>query len=73
MDTKEAMYLYLYYAGNWNKQAQTEFYEKKALNPHSIFVDFVQLRRKYLADSNDIITDWAAKGLQYFLLSQLTQ
>ena len=26
---KEAVHLYLYYAGNWNKQTQTEFYEKK--------------------------------------------
>ena len=26
---KEAVHLYQYYAGNWNKQTETEFYEKK--------------------------------------------
>ena len=26
---KESVHLYLYYAGNWNKQTQTQFYEKK--------------------------------------------
>jgi hypothetical protein len=40
---KEAvhLYLYLYYAGNWNKQTQIEFYEKKTLNLHHNFVDVV--------------------------------
>ena len=33
---KEAVHLY--YAGNWNKQTQIEFYEKKTLNLHHNFV-----------------------------------
>ena len=58
---KEAVHLYIYYAGNWNKQTQIEFYEKKQLNlPHN-FVDVVQSKRKYLADRNDIIADWTRK------------
>ena len=58
---KEAVHLHLYYAGSWNKQAQTDFYEKKQLNLHCNFVDVVQSKRKYLADRNDIIADQASK------------
>ena len=57
---KEAVHLYQYYAGNWNKQTETEFYEKK-LNLHHNFVDVVQSKRKYLADRNDIIADQTSK------------
>jgi hypothetical protein len=57
---KEAVHLYLYYAGNWNKQTQTEFYEKK-LNLHHNFVDVVQSKRKNPADGNDNIADQARK------------
>ena len=57
----KAVHLYLYYAGNWNKQTQTEFYEKKQLNLHCNFVDVVQSKRTNLADSNDIITYWTSK------------
>ena len=56
---KEAVHLY--YAGNWNKQTQTEFYEKKTLNLHRNFGDVVQSKRKYLADGNDNIADQARK------------
>ena len=56
---KEAVHLY--YAGNWNKQTQTEFYEKKQLNLHHNFVDVAQSKRKYLADRNDIIADQTRK------------
>ena len=52
--------VHLYYAGNWNKQTQIEFYEKK-LNLHRNFVDVVQSKRKYLADGNDNIADQARK------------
>ena len=31
---KEAVHLHIYHAGNWNKQTQIEFYEKKTLNLH---------------------------------------
>ena len=55
---KEAVHLY--YAGNWNKQTQTEFYEKK-LNLHHNFVDVIQSKRKNLADRNDIIADQTSK------------
>ena len=58
---KEAVHLYLYYAGNWNKQTQTEFYEKTMLNLHCNFVGVVQSKRKYLADGNDNIADWTSK------------
>ena len=58
---KEAVHLYLYFAGNWNKQTQIEFYEKKKLNLHCNFVDVVQPNRKYLADRNDNIADQASK------------
>ena len=34
---KEAVHLHLYYTGNWNKQTQIEFYEKK-LYLHRNFV-----------------------------------
>ena len=54
---KEAVHLHLYYAGNWNKQTQIEFYEKKTLNLHHNFVDVVQSKRKYLANGNDNIAD----------------
>jgi hypothetical protein len=56
-----AVHLYLYYAGNWNKQTQTEFYEKKTLNLHHNFVDVVQSKRTNLADGNDNIADQASK------------
>ena len=52
---KEAVQLYLYYAGHWNKQTQIEFYEKKKLNLHCNFVDVVQSKRTNLADGNDNI------------------
>ena len=52
--------VHLYYAGNWNKQTQTEFYEKK-LNLHHNFVDVVQSKRTNLADGNDNIADQASK------------
>ena len=55
---KEAVHLY--YAGNQNKQTQTELYEKK-LNLHCNFEDVVQSKRKYLADGNDNIADQASK------------
>ena len=58
---RKAVHLYLYYAGNWNKQTQIEFYEKKQLNLHHNFVDVVQSKRKYLADGNDNIADWTRK------------
>ena len=58
---KEAVNLYLYYAGNWNKQTQIEFYEKKQLNLHCNFVDVVQSNRTNLADGNDNIADQARK------------
>ena len=57
---RQAVHLYLYYAGNWNKQTQIEFYEKK-LDLHHNFVDVVQSKRKNLVDSNDIIADWTSK------------
>ena len=57
---KEAVHLHLYCAGNWNKQAQTEFYEKK-LHLYCNFVDVVQSRRKNLADGNGIIADQTSK------------
>ena len=55
------MHLHLYYAGNWNKQKQIEFYEKKTLNLHRNFVDDVRSKKKYLADRNDIIADQTSK------------
>jgi hypothetical protein len=55
------VHLYLYYAGNWNKQTQIEFYEKMTLNLHHNFVDDVQSKRKYLVDRNDNIADQASK------------
>ena len=58
---RKAVYLHLYYAGNWNKQTQTEFYEKKQLNLHCNFVDVIQSKRKNLADGNDIIADQTSK------------
>ena len=57
---RKAVHLYLYYAGNWNKQTKLEFYEKK-LNLHRNFGDVVQSNRKYLVDGNDIIADQARK------------
>ena len=57
---KEAVHLHLYYTGNWNKQTQIEFYEKK-LNLHHNFMDVVQSKRKYLADRNDNIADQTSK------------
>jgi hypothetical protein len=66
---KEAVHLY--YAGNWNKQTQIEFYEKKTLNLHHNFVDVVQSKRKYIADSNDNIADQASKTSSV-LLAQST-
>ena len=57
---RKAFHLYLYYAGNWNKQTQIEFYEWK-LNLHCNFVDVVQSMRTNLADRNDIIADQASK------------
>ena len=57
---RKAVHLYLYYAGNWNKQTQTEFYEK-TLSLHHNFVDVVQSKRKYLADGYDNIADQAIK------------
>ena len=67
---KEAVHLYLYYAGNWNKQTQIEFYEKK-LNLHRNFVDVVQSKRKYLVDRNDNIADQTSKT-STLLLAQST-
>ena len=58
---RKAVHLYLYYAGNWNKQTQIEFYEKKQLNLHCNFVDVVQSKRTNLADGNDNIADQASK------------
>jgi hypothetical protein len=58
---RKAVHLYLYDGGNWNKQTQTEFYEKKTLNLHCNFVDVVQSKRKYLADRNNIIADQTSK------------
>ena len=55
---KEAVHLY--YAGNWNKQTQIEFYENN-LNLHRNFVDVAQSKRKKIADRNDIIVDWTSK------------
>ena len=49
------------YAGNWNKQTQTEFHEEKQLNLHCNFVDVVQSKWTNLADRNDIIADQASK------------
>ena len=48
------------FAGNWNKQTQIEFYEKK-LNLQLNFVDVVQSKRTNLADRNDNITDQTSK------------
>ena len=67
---KEAVNFHLYYAGNWNKQTQTEFYERK-LNLHHSFVDVVQSKRTNLADSNDIIANQTSKR-SAVLLSQST-
>ena len=67
---RKAVHLYLYYAGNWNKQSQIEFYEKK-LNLHHNFVDVVQSKRKYHADGNDNIADQASKT-SAVLLAQST-
>ena len=50
----------IYYAGNWNKQTQIEFYEKK-LNLHCNFADVAQSRRVNPADRNDIIADQTNK------------
>jgi hypothetical protein len=58
---KEVVHLYIYYVGNWNKQTQNEFYEKKTLDLHCNFVDVVQSKRTNLADRNDIIADWTSK------------
>ena len=66
----KAVHLYLYYAGNWNKQTQIEFYEKK-LNLHCNVVDVVQSKRKYLADRNDNIADQTSKT-SAVLLAQST-
>ena len=68
---RKAVHLHLYYAGNWNKQTQTEFYEKKQLNLHRNFVDVVQSKRTNLADGNDIIADWTSKT-SALLLAQST-
>ena len=57
---RQAVHLYLYYAGNWYKQTQIEFYEKK-LNLHHNFVDVVQSKRTNLADGNDNIADQTRK------------
>ena len=54
--------VHLYYAGNWNKQTQTEFYEKTMLNLHCNFVGVVQSKRKYLADGNDNIAYQTSKS-----------
>ena len=43
---EKTVHLYLYYAGNWNKQTQIEFYEKK-LNLHCNFVDVVQSKWEF--------------------------
>ena len=55
------MAVHLYYAGNWNKQTQIEFYEKKQLNLHRNFGDVVQSKRTNLVDSNDNIADQTSK------------
>ena len=68
---RKAVHLYLYFAGNWNKQTQIEFYEKKTLNLHRNFVDVVQSKRTNLADRNDIIADQASKT-SAVLLAQST-
>jgi hypothetical protein len=68
---RKAVHLYLYYAGNWNKQTQTEFYEKETLNLHHNFVDVVQSKRKYIADGNDNIANQATK-ISAVLLAQST-
>jgi hypothetical protein len=68
---RQAVHLYLYYAGNWNKQTQIEFYEKKTLNLHCNFVDVIQSKRKYIADGNDNIADQASKT-SALLLAQST-
>ena len=62
--------VHLYYAGNWNKQTQIEFYEKK-LNLHRNFVDVVQSKRTNLADGNDNIADQTSKT-SALLLAQST-
>ena len=62
---RQAVHLYLYYAGNWNKQTQIEFYEKK-LDLHHNFVDVVQSKRKNLGDGNDIIAYWTSKRSAVF-------
>ena len=66
-----AVHLHHYYAGNWNKQTQIEFCERKQLNLHCNFVDVVQSKRKYLADGNDIIADQTSKR-SALLLAQST-
>jgi hypothetical protein len=53
--------VHLYYAGNWNKQTQIEFYEKKTLSLHFNFVDVVQSKRTNIADRNDNIADQTIK------------
>ena len=58
---RKAVHLHLYYAGNWNKQTQTEFYEKKQLNLQHNFVFAIQSKRNNLVDSNDIIADQTSK------------
>ena len=58
---RKAVHLHLYYAGNWNKQTQTEFYEKKQLNLQHNFVFAIQSKRNNLVDSNDIIADQTKK------------
>jgi hypothetical protein len=68
---RKAVHLHLYYAGNWNKQTQIEFYEKKTLNLHHNFVDVVQSKRTYIADGNDNIADQASKT-SALLLAQST-
>jgi hypothetical protein len=68
---RKAVHLYLYYAGNWKKQTQTEFYEKKQLNLHHNFVDDVQSKKKYIADGNDNIVDQTSKT-SALLLAQST-
>ena len=68
---RKAVYLHLYYAGNWNKQTQTEFYEKKQLNLHCNFVDVVQSKRTNPSDGIDNIADQASKG-SAVLLSEST-
>ena len=67
---RQAVHLPLYNAGNWNRQTQTEFYEKK-LNLHCNFVDVVESKRKYLTDGNDNIADQTNKT-SALLLAQST-